>query len=60
MPVFDRTTAPEQYSAVSLTSDSRKPYEAPRVLLKRSVAHATLATPPNATGPSGSMLTSTG
>jgi hypothetical protein len=37
--------------------DSRKPYEAPRVLVKRSVAQATLLT---ATGPMSSTLTASG
>jgi hypothetical protein len=37
--------------------DPRKPYEAPRLLKKRSVARATLFT---AVGPMGSMLTSSG
>ena len=45
-------------SAESTSSeDARLPYEAPRVLIKRSVARATLLTAP---GPSGSMLTTSG
>jgi len=60
MPVLTRTTSPEQYSAVSNQADSRKDYEAPRVVLKRSVAHATLASQPTATGPSTSQLTGPG
>lgn len=38
-------------------ADPRRPYEAPRLLKKRSVARATLFT---AVGPMGSMLTSSG
>jgi hypothetical protein len=34
-------------------SDARRPYEAPRVVIKRSVASATLL---HVTGPHGSML----
>jgi hypothetical protein len=60
MPVLIPTTSSEQYPAVSNQVDSRKAYEAPRVLLKRSVAHATLATQPAATGPSTSQLTGPG
>ena len=46
-------------SLTSLTSpdDPRKPYEAPRLLKKRSVARATLFT---AVGPSMTMLTGPG
>ncbi len=37
--------------------DTRKAYEAPRVLIKRSVAKATLVTAP---GPTGGTLTASG
>ena len=60
---MEKRTAAEESSAANVLTDSqdlRKNYEAPRVLLKRSVAHAILATVPSATGPSGSMLTSSG
>ncbi len=60
MPVEKRTHALAPFSATNASAETRKAYEAPKVLLKRSVAHATLATVPNATGPAGSMLTSTG
>ncbi len=53
-------TAHDMDTERSTSADRRKPYEAPKVLLKRSVANAILASVPNATGPSGSMLTSTG
>jgi hypothetical protein len=48
-------TAPEQAAATPLVEDGRKPYEAPRLLKKRSVARATLVT-----AAMGSMLTASG
>jgi hypothetical protein len=44
-------------AAAPLPEDRRKPYEAPRLLKKRSVARATLFT---ATGPMASGLTTMG
>jgi hypothetical protein len=52
--VEKRTQAPEQHNVIR---DSRRAYEAPKVLLKRSVAQATLVTVPNATGPASTGLT---
>ena len=60
--VEKRYSANEQYSESNTAgaTDARKAYEAPKVLIKRSVAHATLATVPNSVGPQGTMLTSSG
>jgi hypothetical protein len=55
--VEKRNKTSEQYGT---GTDARRAYEAPKVLLKRSVAHATLVTVPNATGPAGSGLTGPG
>jgi hypothetical protein len=52
---MDRPKAEQTNAAV--VSDRRKAYEAPRVVIKRSVANATLLTAP---GPSGSTLTASG
>lgn len=54
----NRTERTEQAHPVpSATEDPRRPYEAPRLLKKRSVARATLVT---AMGPMASGLTMTG
>lgn len=45
------------HPVAAATEDLRKPYEAPRLLKKRSVARATLVT---AMGPMASGLTMTG
>lgn len=49
--------APRQEAAMPITDDARKPYEAPRLLKKRSVARATLFT---AKGVMSSGLTTMG
>ena len=54
----NRTERQEQAHPVApATEDTRRPYEAPRLLKKRSVARATLVT---AMGPMASGLTMTG
>jgi hypothetical protein len=47
----DRPTPPEQTDlATPAAEDTRQPYEAPRLLKKRSLARATLFTAVGATG----------
>lgn len=54
----NRTERKEQaHPVAAATEDTRKPYEAPRLVKKRSVARATLVT---AMGPMASGLTMTG
>lgn len=52
----DRPNTPEEHAAPA-AEDTRKPYEAPRLLKKRSVARATLFT---AVGAMGMTLTMSG
>ena len=54
----NRTERTEQaHPVVTATEDTRKPYEAPKLMKKRSVSRATLVT---AMGPTMSGLTMTG
>lgn len=54
----NRTERQEQaHPVAAATEDTRKPYEAPRLMKKRSVAQATLLT---AMGPASSGLTMMG
>jgi len=56
----DRPNTPEEHDAAPAAEDPRKPYEAPRLLKKRSVARATLFTAVGAMGPNSMTFTMTG
>jgi hypothetical protein len=54
---METAEVPQQEGRVRPAKDTRRAYEAPRVVVKRSVANATLA---SAVGPPSSGLTASG
>jgi hypothetical protein len=54
---MDTAEVPQEGRSRPTTKDTRRAYEAPRVIVKRSVANATLS---SAVGPPSSGLTASG